>query len=108
LNEKLVNYSISKDLLPKKKVIGNTSAKFIEQRREDLTKYLQTIAHIMQKRMPIEFVEFLDFHKYDCIFLLQHLALDVYKNGEKYLQQHDKKWTFSILEVIFDFSRFLF
>lgn len=99
LNEKLVNYSISKDLLPKKKVIGNTNAKFIEQRREDLQKYLQTIAHMMQKHMPIEFVEFLDFHKYDVIFVLQNLALDVYKNGEKYLQQNEKKWTFTILEV---------
>lgn len=99
LNEKLINYSISKDLLPKKKVIGNTNSKFIEQRREDLQKYLQTIAHMMQKHMPIEFVEFLDFHKYDVIFLLQNLALDVFKNGEMYLMNEKKKWTFTILEV---------
>lgn len=99
LHEKLVNYSIAKDLLPKKKVIGNTSSKFIEQRREELQKYLQTIAHMMQKHMPIEFVEFLDFHKYDVIFLLQNLALDVYKNGERNLLQSGRKWTFTILEL---------
>lgn len=100
LNDKLVNYSISKDLLPKKKVLGNLNAKFIEQRREDLQKYLQTIAHILQKKMPIELVEFLDFHKYDVIFLLQSLAMDFYKNGEKYLMEKKKKWSFTILEVI--------
>lgn len=80
-------------------MIGNTNAKFIEQRREDLQKYLQTVAHILQKHMPSEFVQFLDFHKYDVIFLLQSLALDVFKNGEKYLFQNDRKWTFTILEV---------
>ncbi|KAG5667802.1 hypothetical protein PVAND_015771 [Polypedilum vanderplanki] len=99
LHEKLINYSISRDLLPKKKVIGNTNMKFIEQRREDLQKYLQTIAHMMQKHMPLEFVEFLDFHKYDVIFVLQHLALDIFTNGEKYLIENDKKWSFTILEL---------
>lgn len=98
LNLNLINYSISKDLLPSKKLIGNTSAKFLEQRREDLQKYLQIVAHMMQKRMPQEFVNFLDFQKYDVIFLLQTLALDFFKSGEKYLQ-HEKKWTFTILEV---------
>lgn len=99
LHEKLVSYSIGKDLLPKKKVIGNLNSKFIEQRREELQKYLQTIAHIMQKHMPIEFVEFLDLHKYDVIFVLQNLALDVYRNGEKYLVENEGMWTFTILEV---------
>jgi nischarin len=80
-------------------VIGNTSSKFIEQRREELQKYLQTILVILQKHMPSEFVHFLDFHKYDVIFLLQNLALDVYRNGEKYLFQNDRKWTFTIIEL---------
>lgn len=99
LHEKLLNYSISRDLLPKKKVIGNLSAKFIEQRRDDLQKYLQTIAHMMQKHMPVELVQFLDFHKYDVIFVLQHLALDIFTNGDRYLMEHDGKWSFSIIEV---------
>lgn len=100
LHEKLLNYSVTKDLLPKKKVIGNTNAKFMEQRREDLEKYLQKIAHMLQRHMPVELVEFLDFHKYDVIFLLQDLAAKIHKNGEKYLQENGKKWTFTILEVI--------
>lgn len=66
LNLNLVNYSISKELLPGKKVIGNTNAKFIEQRREDLQKYLQTVGFMLQKTMPQEFVNFLDFQKYFC------------------------------------------
>lgn len=48
--------------------------------------------------MPLEFVEFLDFHRYDIVFLLQHLALKFFHNGDQLLLQQ-KPYAFSLLEV---------
>jgi nischarin len=99
LHEKLISFSISRDLLPKKRILGNMSREFVEQRREDLQKYLNTVFFMMQRHTPV--FEFLDFHKFDVIFLLQHLALNIFKNGERYLTESGRKWTFTILEVNF-------
>lgn len=93
LHEKLQKeIAISKDLLPGKKMIK--TIKFLEQRQQDLEKYLQTVTSIIQQStMPLDLVQFLDFHKYDVVFLLQKMALDMSRN------QFDKKATFTILEV---------
>lgn len=48
--------------------------------------------------MPKVFVEFLDFHKYDIIFILHNLAALFSAYGENYLAR-TKHYTFSALEV---------
>lgn len=84
--------AIAKDLLPGKKLLKN--GKFLEQRRQDLEKYLQTIITIVQQLVtPLQLVEFLDLNKYDIVFLLQKMAIELsWKQG-------DKSATFTILEV---------
>ena len=92
LHEKLQKeIALSKDLLPGKKMIKNS--KFLEQRRQDLEKYLQKVMTFVQQVTPLELVEFLDFHKYDIVFLLQKMAVDLS------LKQGSKSATFTILEV---------
>lgn len=71
------------------------------QRQQDLEKYLQTLAHMVQHQIPLVFVEFLDFHKYDVVFLLQKLAMDF---SQKF--NNNKTWTFTILEVRFSRNNF--
>ncbi|CRL08128.1 CLUMA_CG020988, isoform A [Clunio marinus] len=93
IHEKLQkSIAIPKDLLPGKKLVKNLQ--LFQQRKTELEKYLQAIAQIAQLNFPLEFVEFLDFQKYDVIFLLQRLAKDIFKLG--YIQ---KSWTFTILEM---------
>lgn len=48
--------------------------------------------------MPTDFVEFLDFHKYDIIFILRNLAALFATYGENYLAR-SKHYTFSVLEI---------
>lgn len=93
LHERLQkDIAIAKDLLPEKKMIKNS--RFLEQRRHDLEKYLQTVMTFVQQLVtPLELVEFLDFHKYDIVFLLQKMALDLSR------KQGDKSAKFTILEV---------
>lgn len=96
LNEKLhKEIAIAKDLLPGKKIIKNS--KFLEQRRLDLESYLQTVSHIVQHQIPLDFVEFLEFHRYDVVFLLQKLAMKLSR-----IVNDTKQFTFTILEVITD------
>jgi nischarin len=91
LHEKLQKETaLSKDLLPGKKLLKNRE--FLETRQRDLEKYLKIVAKTVQHQVPLEFVEFLDFHKYDSVFLLQKLAVDL-------SQRTEKKWTFTILQV---------
>lgn len=92
LHEKLQkNIAISKDLLPRKKIIKD--AKFLDQRRNDLEKYLQTVTATVQQLPVLDLVQFFDFHKYDIVFLLQNMALDLSR------RENDKSATFTILEV---------
>lgn len=55
-------------------VIGNKSSVFLEQRQKQLELYLQKVLTFLQLAMCREFVEFLDFNKYDIIYLLQDMA----------------------------------
>lgn len=99
LHERLIQRSLAKELLPGKKVLGNKNVRFLEQRQADLQKYLQTVAHIMQHTMPIELVNFFDLHRYDIMFLLQHLARKLSLYGENFLIEKGKSFTFTLLEV---------
>ncbi|XP_067000731.2 nischarin [Anabrus simplex] len=88
LHDKLVSdHGVSKDLLPPKKVIGNKEPAFIERRRAGLETYLSSIITLLRKTMPRDLALFLDFHVYDIIFLLQNLALYLFREGDSLLQQ---------------------
>lgn len=94
MHEKLQqDIAIAKDLLPGKKILKDS--KFLEQRRLDLEKYLQTVTSIVQQLpvMPLKLVEFLDFHQFDVVFMLQKMALDLSRKSD------EKSATFTILEV---------
>lgn len=71
---------------------------FLEQRQNSLEKYLQQILVFLQLAMCRELVEFLEFNKYDIIYLLQDLAEIFYNNGEQILSQ-SKSYNFSVLEL---------
>ncbi|KAJ6636074.1 Nischarin, partial [Pseudolycoriella hygida] len=86
LNDKLVTgHGISSDLLPPKKVLGNRNPEFLVQRQHLLEIYLQKVLIFLRFTMCREFVEFLDFNKYDIIYLLQDISNDFYDRGEAIL-----------------------
>ncbi|XP_023301506.2 nischarin [Lucilia cuprina] len=99
LNEKLVEeISISKKLLPPKKIVGNKNPAFLEQRREQLEKYLKELLVFFRIQLPRVLAEFLEFNKYDIIYLLQDLAKLCNESGDALLS-NKKEFHFSALEV---------
>nr|XP_019552417.2 nischarin [Aedes albopictus]XP_029724561.1 nischarin [Aedes albopictus] len=99
LHAKLVQErSVAKDKLPPKKVIGNKSPTFLKKRQEALEQYLKEMLTFLKVTMPREFVEFLEFHRYDIIFLSQNLANCFFLRGESFLAK-SKKYGFSVLEL---------
>lgn len=99
LNDTLVaEFALDKTLLPGKKVIGNKSKSFIKKRQQELEKYIQDVFTFFKITMPKELVEFLDFHKYDIVFILHNLAALFFNYGENYLAR-SSAYTFSILEI---------
>ncbi|XP_054741183.1 nischarin [Anastrepha obliqua] len=99
LHEKLVDeIAISKKLLPPKKLVGNKNPAFLEQRREQLEKYLQELLVFFRIQLPRVLAEFLDFNKYDIIYLLQDLAKLFNESGSTLLSSK-KEFNFSALEV---------
>lgn len=99
LHSKLVQErSVAKDKLPPKKVIGNRSPTFLKKRQEALEQYLKEMLIFLKVTMPREFVEFLEFHRYDIIFLAQNLACSFFLRGETFLAK-SKKYGFSVLEL---------
>ncbi|XP_060842251.1 nischarin [Rhopalosiphum padi] len=97
LHKKLVNeHTVTKDILPGKKIIGNKEPNFIEKRRVGLEIYLQTVLSFLQKSMPDELLEFLEFDKYDVILIVKKLALDFFQNGDDYLL-NDNGFNFNVL-----------
>lgn len=123
LHEKLVEeISISKKLLPPKKVrplkklkyrlislsynsphvllqlVGNKQPAFLEQRREQLETYLQELLIYFQNELPRLLAEFLDFNKFDIIYLLQDLAKLFNESGDALLSSK-KEYNLSALEV---------
>jgi len=86
LHNKLVReHTVTKDILPGKKIMGNKDPDFIERRRVGLEIYLQTVLSFLQKSMPDELFEFLEFDKYDVILIVKKLAADFFQNGDSYL-----------------------
>ncbi|XP_058462058.1 nischarin [Malaya genurostris] len=99
LHNKLVQErSVSKDKLPPKKIIGNKSPSFLKLRQEALEQYLKEMLIFLKVTMPKEFVEFLDFHRYDIIFIAHNLANSFFLRGETFLAK-SKKYGFSVLEL---------
>lgn len=97
LHKKLVNeHTVTKDILPGKKIIGNKEPNFIERRRVGLEIYLQTILSFLQKSMPEELLEFLEFDKYDVILIVKKLAIEFFQNGDDYLL-NDNSFNFNVL-----------
>ncbi|KAH8402144.1 hypothetical protein KR009_010045 [Drosophila setifemur] len=99
LHDKLVEeVSISKKLLPPKKLVGNRQPAFLEQRREQLETYLQELLIYFRTELPRSLAEFLDFNKYDIIYLLQDLAKLFNESGDALLSSK-KEYNLSALEV---------
>lgn len=57
------NFSLDKNLLPPKKVFGNKSESFVNERQKALEFYLQTIIHQFTL-LPEPLSKFLDFQNY--------------------------------------------
>ncbi|KAI8040039.1 hypothetical protein M5D96_007464 [Drosophila gunungcola] len=99
LHDKLVGeISISKKLLPPKKLVGNRQPAFLEQRREQLETYLQELLIYFRTELPRALAEFLDFNKYDIIYLLQDLAKLFNESGDALLSSK-KEYNLSALEL---------
>ncbi|KAL9920943.1 nischarin isoform X2 [Glossina fuscipes] len=99
LNEKLVEeIAISKKLLPPKKIVGNKNPSFLEERRQKLEKYLRELMVFFRIQIPRALAEFLEFNKYDIIYLLQDLATLFIESGEALLSNR-KQFHFSALQV---------
>lgn len=99
LHKKLVNeHTVTKDILPGKKILGNKNPNFIERRRVGLEIYLQTVMSFLQKSMPDELFDFLEFDKYDVILIVKKLAVDFFQNGDSYLLS-DHIFNFDILSL---------
>lgn len=71
---------------------------FLEQRREQLETYLQGLLKSFSNELPRLLAEFLDFNKYDIIYLLQDLAKLFNENGDALLSSK-KEYNLSALEV---------
>lgn len=93
------DHGVSKDILPPKKVIGNKTPEFIENRRQGLENYLRSVLNYLKITMPRIFVEFLDFHLYDIFFLLRALAAKLFLESDSILST-SKSYTFNPLQVI--------
>lgn len=97
LHKKLVHeHTVTRDILPGKKMIGNKDPGFVERRRVGLEIYLQTVLSFLQKSMPDELFEFLEFDKYDVILIVKKLAADLFQNGDAYLL-NDDGFNFNVL-----------
>ncbi|KAH8410847.1 hypothetical protein KR222_000563 [Zaprionus bogoriensis] len=99
LHDKLVeDTSIGRKLLPPKKLVGNKQPAFVELRREQLETYLQELLIYFRNELPRSLAEFLDFNKYDIIYLLQDLAKLFHESGDALLSSK-KEYNLSALEV---------
>ncbi|XP_034245419.1 nischarin [Thrips palmi] len=99
LHDKLVaDHGVTKDLLPPKKVIGNRDPVFVEKRRSALEMYLASVLTFLLHTMPRELAIFLDFHKYDILFILQEMAVNFFENGDEHLRS-SKHYVFTPLQL---------
>lgn len=90
LHGKLVNeHTVTRDILPGKRMVGNTRPAFVERRRVGLEIYLQTVMSFLQLSMPRELFDFLGFDRYDVMLIVRQLAADFGRDGESYLLRDD-------------------
>lgn len=94
----VTDHGVSKDILPPKKVIGNKTPEFIENRRKGLESYLRSVMSYLKITMPRAFVEFLGFHIYDIFFLLHSLAARLFTEADAILSS-TKSYSFNPMEV---------
>lgn len=94
----VVDHCVTKDMLPPKKIIGNRDPVFVEARRTGLEEYLTSVVSFLQQTMPRVLAVFLDFHKYDILFLLQEMSMLYLSEAEKMLSE-SRSYTFSPLQV---------
>lgn len=80
-------------------MLGNRTATFLEQRRGLVEIYLQKILKFLQVVMCRELVEFLEFNKYDIVYLLQDMAQIFYVQGDALLEKSDSSHSFTALEM---------
>lgn len=78
--------------------MGNRQPAFLEQRREQLETYLKELLIYFGAELPRALAEFLDFTKYDIIYLLQDLAKLFNESGDALLSSK-KEYNLSALEV---------
>lgn len=83
--------------------MGNKQPAFLEQRREQLETYLQELLIYFRNELPRTLAEFLDFNKYDIIYLLQDLAKLFHESGDALLSAK-KEYSFSALEVGYSYE----
>uniref|UniRef100_A0A1B6MMQ2 PX domain-containing protein n=1 Tax=Graphocephala atropunctata TaxID=36148 RepID=A0A1B6MMQ2_9HEMI len=99
LNDKLViDHCVNKDILPPKKIIGKRDPVFVEKRRVGLENYLMSVITFLRETMPRTLAEFLDFHKYDILFLLQDMSSSFLRDGDSILLQ-SKRYQFNPLQL---------
>lgn len=101
LHETLVtDHCLSKEMLPRKKYIGNRDPQFIEKRKSCLENYLQTVIAFLQKAMPFVLLKFLDFDKYDISCILQNMAFNL-KRENTFVESVEGpiEYTFSPLQL---------
>ncbi|XP_054262499.1 nischarin [Macrosteles quadrilineatus] len=99
LHDKLVvDHCVSKDILPSKKLIGKRDPVFIQKRRLGLETYLSNVVNFLKETMPRELAMFLDFHKYDILFLLQEMSSTFLRDGDAILSK-EKSFKFNPLQL---------
>lgn len=99
LHEKLVmDHCVSKDLLPPKKIIGKRDPSFVEKRRIGLENYITAVVSFLKEAMPRTLALFLDFHKYDILFLLQEMSFCFFNEGD-FILSKSKRFKFNPLQV---------
>ncbi|GIX85021.1 nischarin [Caerostris extrusa] len=87
LHEKLIkNYSVNKNLLPPKKILGNRSESFIMERQKALELYLQTLMFQFSS-LPEPLAVFLDFQKYEVQTMMSILAEVLFNEGDEIIEK---------------------
>lgn len=94
----VIDHCVTKDILPPKKLIGKRDPTFVEKRRQGLEVYLASVVNFLKETMPKLLTEFLDFQKYDILFLLQEMSSLFMKEGDLILSS-SKNFKFDPLQV---------
>ncbi|CAN7937208.1 unnamed protein product, partial [Ixodes hexagonus] len=91
LHDKLTaNFHVDKALLPPKKLFGNQSEAFVQQRQAELEHYLQTLVHQFSSVLPLSLAHFLDFPKYEVRTIVDDLAERLFREGDDILSKDSR------------------